>query len=171
MGILVMDTILRSHNGVKRCGPEDATAVLRVLTDPAVYEATSDDHSGLPEEFTVDPILATDALYVLMPSPDSVFIFNAWNTICWEVHSNVLPSERGPQAIKLTTAVREWMFNNTPCRKIVTHVPSYNRPALALAIRSGMKREGVNRLSFLKRGNLYDQIILGLCKEVDQCPQ
>lgn len=158
-------------NGVKRCGPEDAERVNAILRDPAVWAHIADDFSTDPDTFDAAPLLAVDALYILMPDENSVFIFNAWNTVCWEVHSNVLPASRGPKAVKLTSAVRDWMFQNTKCRKIVTHVPVFNRPALALAIRSGMVREGVNRLSFLKDGVLHDQIILGLCKEVDKCPQ
>jgi RimJ/RimL family protein N-acetyltransferase len=62
-----------------------------------------------------------------------------------------------------------WMFENTPCVKIVAGIPAYNHFALRLAKSSGMSLEGVNRKSFLKDGVLHDQIYFGINKE-GPCP-
>lgn len=160
------------HKHVQRLGVDHRDYVNLVLSHPEVYEWISDDNSPAPGQTDFAAILSAEGIYVLRPNPWTVFILHPWNSICYEVHTNVLPEGRGPMAVQACREGMSWMFHNTPCQKIVTQVPTFNRPALALARRAGMKPEGINSKSFLKNGHLYDQTILGISKqEVMPCPQ
>ena len=59
-------------------------------------------------------------------------------------------------------ALPDWIFTHTPCRRIVTNIPTTNRLALHFALRAGMRLYGSNSASYLKNGELLDQICLGL---------
>lgn len=145
---------------------------MKIMTHPQVYGPISDDNSPPVEDFDVGPIIEAPGIYVLRANEHTVFILHPWNTICYEVHTLVHPDGWGGRSVKACRAGMEWMFINTLCQKIVTHVPQFNRAAMALARRAGMKPEGLNAKSFLKRGILHDQVILGITKqEVIPCPQ
>jgi len=91
-------------------------------------------------------------------------MFHATNAICWEVHTCLLPCAWGERAYIAARALPEWIWRHTPCRRIVTNVPSSNRLALRFALRAGMTIYGCNKASYLKNGRLCDQLCLGLSK-------
>jgi RimJ/RimL family protein N-acetyltransferase len=64
-----------------------------------------------------------------------------------------------------------WMFNNTPCQKIITNIPSFNRPAKLLALKCGMKQEGLITKTFMKNNQIYDVHLMGITKEEALCQQ
>jgi hypothetical protein len=63
--------------------------------------------------------------------------------------------------------VLEWIWTNTPCRRIVTGVPQGNRLAFRFAVAAGMEQYGVNEASFLRGGRMLDQICLGISRPRD----
>ncbi len=154
---------------VRRATIEDIGFVREVMTAPDIYERITDDGCPGPEDFDPTPALKGEAFVFLIPhecgSPMGVFLFHPWNTICYEQHSCILPEYRGRAAVQAAMAAQRYMFDNTPCTKIVGHVPVNNLPAYAFAYRIGMRKEGVNRASFLKNGKAIDQYIVGIIKE------
>jgi hypothetical protein len=58
----------------------------------------------------------------------------------------------------------EWIWHNTPCRRLITNVPADNRLAFQFALSAGMEPYGKNEDSFLKGGKLLDQICLGISR-------
>jgi GNAT superfamily N-acetyltransferase len=58
-----------------------------------------------------------------------------------------------------------WMFSNTSCRKLVSHVAVDNHPALALISRLGFVREGTLARSFSRAGILLDEAVFGMTDE------
>lgn len=103
--------------------------------------------------------------------PAGVFLLHSHNLACWEVHTCLLPRVWGAKARQATQLCRAWMFENTPCQKLITNVPADNLLALRFAKRCGMTPEGVNHKSYLKNGELLDQHVLGLTKQEWQCQQ
>ena len=152
---------------IQRAGIGDLGYIQSVLKHEGIYPHIVDDLSPRVEELDVSCLL--ERWYFLIPVIEAarigLFIFHPWNSVTYEVHSMILPEHRGKKAIVAGKEAVEYMFTQTPCRKIVTHVPAYNMPAYALARRVGLEVEGINRRSFLKNGRLYDQYILGICKE------
>jgi RimJ/RimL family protein N-acetyltransferase len=146
----------------------DMELVRAILSHPAIWPHISDDSVTEPSPVDLDGIFW---LLVDDGAPAGVFLLHAHNSACYEVHTCLLPRLWGAQAAQATMLCREWMFENTPCQKLVTNVPADNLLALRFAKRCGMTQEGVNRKSFLKQGRLLDQHVLGLTKEEWLCPQ
>lgn len=137
--------------------------VREVMTHPRVYPWIGDDGSPAREEFRPNDhpalwyVLAFDGEDLL-----GLWLFVPLNAITWEAHTCLLPGHgfrRGRQAGK---EVIEWLWANTPCERLVTSVPTYNRAALQFAKAAGMQEYGRNPQSFLKDGRRHDQILLGI---------
>lgn len=153
---------------IKRATFEDLEFVKKLWFHPAVYPYINDDLS-LGEEINFEVIIGIEKMYLLIAilggEKIGFFFFHPWNSITFEVHTVILPEYRGKNAILVAQKAKEWFFENTVCRKIMTQVPFFNMPAYALAKKAGFKIEGINENSFLRNGKLYDQYIMGLKKE------
>lgn len=153
---------------------QDAKMIEMIITHPEVYPYVSDDGSPEPEDFSAEGIVSNQDVYALLVLDKCVmgmFMFHRHNAITWEIHTCLLPGHRGKRGLQAARLCAGWMFDNTPCRKIVTHVPAGNEPALKFAINGGMTIEGVNRQSFLKNGVAIDQAVLGITAEEFKCQQ
>lgn len=121
--------------------------------DDGVKECEPQDHEGF------NWMLVSDG------EPLGVFLVHALNTYCYEMHTCLLPVAWGPPAARAAQMLLEWAFEHTACEKMVTNVPAYNRAALRFAKAGGMTQEGINRASFMRKGALVDQIMLGITKQ------
>jgi RimJ/RimL family protein N-acetyltransferase len=143
----------------------DMELVRKILAHPRLWDHMTDDFCPTREEFTPvnDPlvwyVLATDGPDVL-----GLFLFSPQNGICWDAHVCILPHAWGARAQQAVRGVIQWVFDTTPCRRIVASIPEYNRLVLRFAERAGFEVFGVNRRSFQKNGRLQDQIMLGISK-------
>ena len=144
---------------------KDIEFITKCVTDPVVWRASTDDGMiGVnPDMFFVP----TDGKLWLRAGDFGLFMGEPRNAITYEVHTMLLPEARG-KAVDIAKGALHWVFYNTPCLKIITHVPSFNVLARRLSERCGMKFIGNNESSFLKDGVLYDQFIYGISKE-DLC--
>lgn len=149
----------------------DMDLVRRVMTHPAVYPQIADD--GCPPASEYRPSEHPAYLYLLVRRGADVlglFAFTMQNAVTVEVHTCLLPAARArlESGARISTAAARgaaaWIWANTRAQRIVTSVPAFNRLALRLAERAGMKRYGVNEKSFQKHGILHDQILLGLSR-------
>lgn len=137
-----------------------------MITEPN-YRMSSDDGSPAVEDFM--PPDHPSLWYVLAYRGDlllGMWAFLPENSVSWDVHTRLLPVAYGRWGLAAAKELAKWIWENTPCRRITTKVPSFNRLALAFAKKAGMVEMGVNPKSFLKGGVLYDQILLGMSKEV-----
>jgi RimJ/RimL family protein N-acetyltransferase len=144
---------------------EDPELVRGILTHPKLYRMLSDDFSPACEDF--QPVFNEHLWYVLVQSGSKVgglFFFHPHNAICWEVHTCLLPELWGPPAIEAARGVIQWLWENTPCRRLITQVPDYNRLALKLAKNAGMRAYGRNPKSFQRHSQLHDVLLLGISK-------
>lgn len=141
----------------------DMWDVREIIQDPRISKHLSDE--GSVGEAAID----SPVLYWLMveykEEPSGVFLFHPHNAITYEVHTAILPPLWGELAKQAAFMARQWIFTQTPCRKLITHVPEYNKLALRFAKQGGLKLEGVNRKSYLFNGELMDQYLLGITKE------
>lgn len=93
-----------------------------------------------------------------------LFSFYPSNSICWRAHLCLLPNSWGFPARRAGKGVIRWLFENSPCLKITGEIPIFNTLALRYVRSLGFEEMGTNHDSFLKDGQLYDQILLGLSK-------
>lgn len=148
----------------------DPDYIKRVMTDRRVWPHISDDFAPHPSEF--EPVM-DNGIFYLAPEHDGqrvgVFMYHPHSFILYEVHTCILPLYRGAPAVKAARDGLEWMVQHTPAQKIITHVPASNNLALRFALRVGLIPEGTNRASYMKRGELIDQHLLGITREEIQC--
>ncbi len=93
-----------------------------------------------------------------------LFVFEVRNAVEWTVHTCLLPNAWGPRAKAAALGVREWIWQNTDCQRITTHVPEYNRLALRFAKQSGLVQFGLNLNSWKKNDKLHNVIELGISR-------
>ena len=142
---------------------DDYELIRGVMTHPAVYPHISDDGCPPVEEFR--PSESESLWYVV--AEDAGELLGLWllvplNSICWEIHTCLLPCAYGPRGQAAAKEMAAWIWANTPCRRLVTTVPKPNQLALRFAVRAGMQEYGRNPASFLKNGVLHDQVLLGM---------
>lgn len=142
----------------------DMGLVALVMGHPRVWPHIHEDGTDAP-----DP-QDHEALYWMQATTDGqqlvgVFLVHAVSSVCYEMHTCILPECRGAVAANAAQALLTWAFTETECRKMITRVPAYNTAALRFALAGGMTQEGINRASFMRNGALIDQIMLGITIE------
>ena len=154
---------------IRRATIEDADAVRAIYCHPEMAAMFFDGSIG-PEQIEWRKVLRNTAAYYIIVSQNGedlgLFLFYPMNLVTFELHVSFLPCHRGGIVREAALLAKEYMFTETPCRKVVAYVPAYNRSARVMAHMCGMKQEGINRKSFLKDGDLTDQYAMGFCKEV-----
>lgn len=143
----------------------DPEIIRRTMAHPRIYPHIIDDNSPPIEEY--EPVIAEQVYYLGLFEDGylGLLVFHPQNSVCYEAHTCLLPAAWGQRSAECTKAAVAWMFENTPCQRVITNVPAYNRLALRLAERTGLTQFGVNLKSHLKDGVLHDQIMLGVSKE------
>jgi RimJ/RimL family protein N-acetyltransferase len=148
----------------------DMQLVARIMGHPAIWPHIHED--GLESPAPMDH----EALFWMLVSEDDapagMFLVHARSAICYEMHTMILPEYFGAKASMAAQMLLAWAFRELGCKKMVTSVPAYNRAAARFARANGMKEEGANRASFLRHGELIDQINMGITlKEWESCQQ
>ena len=154
---------------IRRATIEDADAVRAIYCHPEMAEIFFDD--GIkPAQMDFSQLVNIPVAYFIIASDDGkdigLFFFYPMNTITFELHTAFLPGHRGAKVRRASVLAREYMFANTPCRKVITQIPVDNRRAYVMARLCGMEQEGINRRSWLKNGKIVDQYTMGFCREV-----
>lgn len=148
----------------------DMALVASIMGHPSIFRHIAED--GIDEPEPVDHPGFYWMQAKIAGKVAGLFLVHANSSVCYEMHTMILPEFRGAQASCAAQALLTWAFTTTPCRKMVTRIPDYNRAALRFAEANGMRQEGVNRASYLKDGLLIDQIMLGITKqEWELCQQ
>jgi RimJ/RimL family protein N-acetyltransferase len=145
----------------------DYALISAIMRHPRLYGAAADDFACARESFEARQdeaiwyVMAYDGARVL-----GLFAICPQNAVTWEIHTRLLPDTWGAIATAAARAIVPWIWENTGCRRLVTACPSYNRLAVRFAERAGgMVRYGVNPASWLKDGQLFDQVLLGISKQ------
>lgn len=144
---------------------QDYALIKQIITHEKVFPYSSDDYTPSPKDY--EPIKSDLIWYVLVKDGEELlgmWTFIPQNAICWEIHTTLLPNAWGERAIKAAKELADWVWKNTPCLRVITNVPEYNRLALRFAKAAGLEPFGLNCKSYMKTGILHDQIMLGVSK-------
>ncbi len=160
------------------CGRTYDGSVLRVFyLDHKIWDIMQCDDSPDAADVDFDQLVIDNAdalIFVTTNYNDQLaglFMFHVHSPHCYEIHSALLPQFWGRKLAHLFgLEACKWIVANTDCEKIITSVPSFNDPALSMAIDAGMVIQACNRQSFMKGGQLYDQALLGFTKGELLCP-
>lgn len=143
----------------------DFDLIRRIFTDPAVYPMLTEDGAPAPADFR--PVEHEGIWYVAVlvdEQPVGIWMLVPHSVVCYEIHTALLPCVRGREALEASRLFAEWLWSSTPCQRLITNVPGYNRPAVFFSKMAGMKRFGVNEKAFMKNGKLHDLIMFGISK-------
>lgn len=153
---------------VVRC--KDVDLIKSILIQPGIWEHCTDDSAPSQEDFTpIEHPLAFHIVPYEEDTPLGVFFIHQNNAILWEIHVSLLPICRGKDAERAAKLAIQWVFDNTPCLKLMTWIPTSNAHAVCLAANIGMVQEGVNRNSFKKNDHIYDMVLFGIAKRSESC--
>lgn len=147
----------------------DMELVATIMGHPAIFKHIAEDGTVSPEPIDHPGFFWLAAYHG--PHIAGMFLVHPVSTVCYEMHTMILPSFWGDPASAAAQALLEWVFTQTPCEKLVTRIPVYNRAARRFALTNGMQQEGVNRQSFLRNNELIDQINLGITRKEWLCRQ
>lgn len=139
----------------------DKELIFNTVTHPRIWPSISDDFCSI-ESYA--PSEAGLWIAIDCDGYAGCFWLHAENSTTYQIHTCLLPSMWGRSAEAANLAVR-WVFENTPCKKIITLVPTNNPLALRLAKRCGFEIEGVVTKSIQKDGVLLDQTLLGISEK------
>jgi RimJ/RimL family protein N-acetyltransferase len=131
---------------------------------PETWKTICDDENINPELFF--PCMDRENYWLEVTEEGDrlgVFLGRRVNHITYEAHTILLPKARGRASLAALAAIK-WMFDNTPCLRLVTNVPSFNASAVRLCHAVGMEQYGTNVKSFQKNGQLFDQLEFGISK-------
>lgn len=146
------------------CGLEDIERVARIAKHDSIYPFVLDDGCKFDQiDDAMQVVLMLPQKWtVLMPTDDSLFIFEQMNHILFEIHYQILPEGRGEKGLRSGKDAVEWIVKNTDCKKIVGMTP--NIAAVKYGLKLGFKIEGLISNAWMKNGQLLDLTIIG--KEV-----
>lgn len=135
-----------------------------VLKYPSIWNAITDDFSRA--EYS--PVLDDRIWYVLAiedGAPFGFFAFFPQTAVCFDMHT-VMPLNARSR-IAMLGAIR-WLWQQQPSlARVVTMVPSCNRIALRFGLRAGLEQYGRNPNSYMKGGQMCDQILLGVSRPLE----
>jgi RimJ/RimL family protein N-acetyltransferase len=143
----------------------DLEFIKKCLTDKYVWESSRDDGFSNVDPDLFFPSLIHGIVY-LKAGEFGLLIGIPVNCITYDVHIALLPEARGMAKIICEEAI-DWIFNATdkPIR-LIASIPEFNKYAIKLATDTGMEFIGINKMSFLKNGKLFDQHMFGISKEI-----
>jgi len=139
--------------------------VKEILMIPEVWERAAED--GADKETYYPGFDAMCGWLICKEDEDIVgliYIHND-NTTSVKIHPYILPNHRGSGRQMMFSFYR-WVVNKCPnVLKVLVAVPTCYKRVYKFAKKVGFIEEGINRKSYIKNGELYDQWNLGLTKD------
>lgn len=144
---------------------KDYNLIRTIVTHPKLYPHLCDDFSPPPEKF--EPVQNDSYVYLLVRDGDDLMGFfglQPHTTTIWEVHTCLLPGAWGDRGKIAAEMGRQWVWDNLPCIRLITNVPTYNRLAMRFAKAAGMMEFGTNPDSYVRGGKVYPMVMLGVSR-------
>jgi hypothetical protein len=132
----------------------DAEAIRAVFTRPEIFPHVVAD--GDPQ--TWQPPIG-DALHWLTDEGAAFLVYPSSGAL-WEMHAAVVPRHRD-KTQQYVLAVFDYLREQTPCRHVIAVITETNEPAIARALRVGMKQEGYFPDSRIEGGRLLGAVVYG----------
>jgi len=137
--------------------------IKETLNDPVLWDVSTEDGTPPLEEFWPD--IDEKIWIALIDDDDNVrgfMIGDLVSRVQVRVHIAIRSEYWGDKAnVELGKQAIAW-FQENGAQKIIATIPTEDKQVLRYAQRCGLQREGVNKKSFLREGELLDQYYLGL---------
>ena len=150
-----------SFNNMKLERTTDLDLIKTFLMQPEIYQVASEDGASVDPEFTESGreiwLLATeDGATIGIVHSHLENGSTAW------FHVYILRSHK-EKYIHLVNLFLKWFdqFFPVEIQKLNAYIPTYARKTYEIAMSAGLKDEGLNRMSYLKNGKLWDRHLVG----------
>ena len=146
----------------------NARLVESVLTEPDLWDAISEDDGGAPEDYCID-LDGMYAIALLGGEEDELIGFvlgRHYTDTIIETHVAISPKHWGNEDnVELGREAIQLLLEASGADKLVASIPVTDKEVLRFAQRVGFQREGINKKSFRRDGELLDQYYVGLTRE------
>lgn len=142
----------------------DAEIIKSVMLHPDIWETCAEDGQH-PAMF--EPETEADCWLNVLRGTSLVGMYNvhAHNSVTLEIHAQILPEYREECAKESSRQVLQWILDNAPeYQKVIAQIPTLYPNVKHFTMNAGFQEEGINRLSYMKNGKLYNQWLLGITK-------
>jgi RimJ/RimL family protein N-acetyltransferase len=140
----------------------DYPLIHQIITDPSVFDWVVDDAGAESLHF---PLYPTYLLVKESGKPVGFWVFVSKGAICAECHVCLLPEARGKQrSDPIFQGMLSWLWANTRIERLIGEIPVHNRRAMEYVRRNGMKAYGSNPGAWLKNGQRWDMLCVGLTR-------
>lgn len=148
---------------VERCF--DKELIEDFIRSPEMFETISEDNQ-LPEDFSAD---VENDCWLKVEDKDLIgfYYLHEFTNSALIGHANIHPDYRKQYSKRAGLAVYHWIVGNCPqsVQKIITYVPEIYPNVIDYVELFHMRREGVNRKSYKKYGQLIDLVCYGITRE------
>ena len=153
---------------IRACNVFDIPIADAVIRHPEVYRMYPiDDMPEDSERYScARAVIDSPPTYVLMDDTNRfVAIINNLTTSMWCGHYYAHPSVRGRQSVQIGKAMIRWMFDNTPCRKLIGFTPSEHERAMSFNLKCGFKKEYEIENAYVSNGESKNAHMVSISKE------
>ena len=138
----------------------NATVIEYVMCHEDIINCISEDEAELDIDVQADCFLTLRVGEEIA----GIYILSPLSSIELDIHAHILPEFRKEHGRDLTRMVFQF-FVDSGYEKITAQVPIIYPNVISFCKEFAMIEEGINRLSFLKNGEIHDQIRLGATKD------
>lgn len=143
---------------------KNLTLVKEFMLQPEIFRQAAEDGASLDYEFTesereiwlfaIENGVAIGAISVELEN----------DTTAW-FHPYILSSHKN-EYLKLVKLFLDWfnLYFPVEVQKLNAYMPTYAKKAYKVALSAGFKDEGLNRMSYLKNGKLWDRHLVGIIR-------
>ena len=135
----------------------DKEVIKSVLCNEWIYSRISEDGAPSIEEY--DPPM--DVLYLTDSDLSGIMIFHPVNAASYEMHIQMIDKSK---AMEFCQSCVKWFWNNSEAIKIIAQIPEIYPDVCRFAEKNGFIKEGVNRSSYRKNGEIYSQVYYGIIR-------
>lgn len=143
----------------------DTELIKSILLEPCLWDTIAED-GQVKDDF--EPAVE-DECWLLMTHDETVialYNYHTKNAITVEIHAHVLPEHRKKFSKATGAAALRWLITTNPqYQKVIAQIPHIYRNVMEFACSFGFIIEGINRLSYLKNGEIIDQWMLGITRK------
>ena len=137
--------------------------IKEVLSDERLWEVSTED--GTPPVAEFWPDIDEKVWVAMIDDDDKVRGFMVGDLVSKaqvRVHVAIRSEYWGDKAnVELGKMALQWYIDQGT-RKIIATIPTEDKQVLRYAQRCGLQREGINKKSFLRNGEMLDQYYLGM---------
>ena len=141
----------------------DHELIKSVMTNPVIAKNICEDGQHISQ---FDSNLSSDVWVIVLDENTAICAcsFLKVSSECYEVHINILPANRHERKA-IIKILYKWIIDNLTQNKLTTKIPTCYPHIKLFCLSIGFEKEGVNRDSYIKNGELLSQDLFGITRD------